>query len=197
MTLKNRKAEQPAANPADPPAANPPTDGALTVSRQELLIDGSDTAFRDLLHDFFAFAAQMEKARAMFGEHIGLSSTQYMALITISRIGAGGELGINQLAEHLHLSGAFVTIEVNKLVKAGYVVKHPHPVDGRRIIAEMTPRGAAALERLAAFQRPVNDALFASLDARRFAQLRTIFSGLADNGEKALRLAAYMKDLDG
>lgn len=165
----------------------------LTVSREDLLVDGTDTAFRDLLHDFFAFASQMEKVRAMFGEFIGLSSTQYMALIAISRMGSDGELGINQLAEHLHLSGAFVTIEVNKLGKAGYVIKQPHPTDGRRIVLELTPNGSKALERLAEFQRPVNDALFASLDSKAFSELQTVFRHLANDGEKALALAEYIR----
>jgi DNA-binding MarR family transcriptional regulator len=34
--------------------------------------------------------------------------------------------GVNEVAEHLHLLGAFVTVEVAKLVKAGLIRKRPN-----------------------------------------------------------------------
>ncbi|MCX8997101.1 MarR family winged helix-turn-helix transcriptional regulator [Rhizobiaceae bacterium BDR2-2] len=164
----------------------------LTVSRPDLLVDGSDEAFRDLLSDLFAFSQHLQETRARFAGFVGLSPAQYMILIAIDRLEDSGDMGINQVAAHLHYSGAFVTIEVNHLVKAGLVAKAPHPTDGRRVVLRVTPAGRATLARLAAFQAPVNDALFAPLDAESFSSLCRIMQSLSDNGDKAVRLAEYL-----
>lgn len=165
---------------------------AISVSRPELQVDGSDTAFRQLLYDIFSFAHHLQSARAKFAEFIGLSPSQYMIFIAISRR-EEGDKGINEVAEHLHLSGAFVTIEVNRLVERGYVVKDAHPTDRRRIKLRLTPQGFARLASLAAFQRPVNDALFEGLSAVEFQTLRQIMAKLERNGASAVQLASYLE----
>jgi MarR family transcriptional regulator, organic hydroperoxide resistance regulator len=167
---------------------------ALTISREELLTGGTDVAFRGLLHNFFAFAARMETVRSKFGNFIGLSSAQYMILISIARIEDPENRGINQIADHLHLSGAFVTLEVNKLVKAKYVSKQPHLTDRRRVILNVTRQGRSQLEELARFQQPVNDALFSSLSTEQFTQLCTIMRQLVDSSDQALHLANYLDE---
>lgn len=184
---------QPPPSPEPDESSGPaPATLPLTVSRPEMLVGGSDATFRDLLHDFFAFAMRMDKARALFGEFIGLSATQYMALIALSRMNDKGGIGTNGLARHLHLTGAFMTNEVNKLVKVGYVYKRPHPTDGRRLVLELTQQGLDALDRLAEFQRPVNDALFASLKVNEFAALADILRRLARDSDNALTFADYI-----
>ncbi len=60
------------------------TAGAISVSKPELQVDGSDAAFRQLLHDIFSFARHLQSARAKFADFAGLSPTQYMILIAIS-----------------------------------------------------------------------------------------------------------------
>lgn len=173
-------------------------DRLLTTSRTELLRDGEDGAFRELLHDYFAFAQNLEEARIKFAAHIGLSATQYMILIAIAHGSPEKPLGINQIAKRLHLSGAFVTIEVNKLVAEGLVDKKPHPTDGRRVQLFTTRTGIDRLGRLAAFQRPVNDALFDGLSAEEFRQLAGILARLADNGHPAIKLADHLESaMDG
>lgn len=167
---------------------------AMTVSRPALLVDGSDDAFRDLLADLFAFSQQLQEIRARFATHAGLSPAQYMILIAVDRLESKGseDTGINQVAAHLHYSGAFVTIEVNHLVQAGLLTKAQHKTDKRRVVLRVTDAGRAALQRLASFQRPVNDALFEPLDAGEFRRLRDMMQRLSENGEKALRLADYL-----
>lgn len=165
---------------------------SISVSRPELQVEGSDMAFRQLLYDIFSFAHHLQDARAKFAEFIGLSPSQYMILIAISRH-EQGDKGINEVAEHLHLSGAFVTIEVNRLVERGYVAKDAHPTDRRRIRLRLTAEGFARLASLAAFQRPVNDALFDGLSAAEFRALRQIMAKLERNGAGAVQLANYLE----
>jgi DNA-binding MarR family transcriptional regulator len=164
----------------------------LTVARPELLDRNGDGEFRRLLYNFFAFGSQLDEARGRFAAFIGLSPTQYMALIVISRADPKVEIGISQVASQLHLSSAFVTIEVNKLVGDGLVRKVPHSSDRRRVRLVVTPAGYDRLERLAAVQRPVNDALFATLDRQEFVHLAGIMTRLAKSGVQAIHLADHL-----
>lgn len=165
----------------------------LTVSSSNVLVDGQDAAFRELLGDLFAFSQALQEARERFARFIELSPAQYMILIAIDRSDSANDAGINQIAQRLHYSGAFVTIEVNALVKANYVKKVAHPTDGRRVLLSLTDLGRTKLAALADFQRPVNDALFAPLDSQKFETLRTIMRELADNSDRALKLAGYLE----
>lgn len=164
----------------------------LTVANPDLLDGGSDARFRDLLYDFFAFDSRLEEARARFAGYIGLTPPQYLILIAIGRGAPDHELGVAQVAERLHLSGAFVTIEVNKLVKSGLIEKRPHPNDRRRVNLSVTAIGLEKLERLASLQRPVNDALFAALDRNTFEMLSEIMRRLARGAEQAIHLADHI-----
>ena len=82
-----------------------------TVSRPELMVDNSDQAFRQFIHDTLAFSARLQQVRSLLGQVIGLSGTQYTVLIAIAHLGSGDErVGVNLVADHLHFSGAFITI---------------------------------------------------------------------------------------
>ena len=102
-------------------------------------------------------------------------------------------MGINQLAERLYLSGAFVTNEVNKLVSDGLIEKTTHPSDGRRVQLALTEQGLDRLIRLAALQRPVNDAFFGVLTREEFKLLSHLLSRLASSGESAVKLAEHVQ----
>lgn len=165
----------------------------LTVSRPELLHDDSDVRFREVLYMFFAYANKLDLARSRFGSLIGLSPTQYMILIAIARQ-QSDEVGIGQIAQRLSYSGAFVTIEVNKLVKQGFIEKRAHPSDGRRVVLTCTEKAHTALTQLAAFQRPTNDALFRSIGKEDFLALHRILSTLMADADGALALSDYLEE---
>lgn len=161
----------------------------LTVTRPELLADAEDKEFRAMLYDFFAFGSVLDTARSGFAAYVGLTPTQYLSLIVIAR--AEEPIGVAQVAQRLHLTGAFVTSEVNKLVLDELVEKKPHPTDGRRVQLFATRSGWDKLRQLAAFQRPVNDALFEALTSEEFEQLKSIMRRLATGGPRALQLQKY------
>ena len=165
----------------------------LTTSRPELLDDSSDQSFRELLYAYFAFGRSLDAARAKFAGYADLSTTQYLILIAVMHSRQDEPLGINQLAERLYLSGAFVTIEVNKLVSDGLIEKTTHAGDRRRVQLAVTPAGIERLTRLAAFQRPVNDALFRTLSRDEFKQLLQLLNRLAADGDQAIRLASHIE----
>jgi DNA-binding MarR family transcriptional regulator len=169
------------------------TDALLTASKPELLDKEGDRTLRGLLYDYFAFGRSLEACREIFAGFVDLSPTQYLILIAIKNSTAEEPMGVNQVAERLYLSGAFVTNEINKLVSDGLIEKSPHPGDGRRVQLTLTQRGMSLLIRLAALQRPVNDALFGMLTREEFKVLSQLLSRLASNADNALKLAEHVK----
>ncbi len=169
------------------------SDALLTASKPELLDKDGDRTLRGLLYDYFAFGRSLEAARETFASFVGLSPTQYLILIAIKNSTAEKPMGVNQVAERLYLSGAFVTNEINKLVSDGLIEKSPHPGDGRRVQLTLTEDGINLLIRLAGLQRPVNDALFGMLTREEFKVLSQMLSRLASNADSALKLAEHVR----
>jgi DNA-binding MarR family transcriptional regulator len=168
-------------------------DALLTASKPELLDKDGDRTLRGFLDDYFAFGRNLEIARAKFANYVDLSPTQYMILIAIAHSTLDEPMGINQIADRLHLSGAFVTNEVNKLVSDGLIEKSAHPSDGRRVQLTVTNQGISRLTRLAAFQRPINDVLFGTLTRDEFRLLSQLLARLAANGDRAVKFAEHIE----
>jgi len=73
------------------------------------------------------------------------------------------------------------------------IEKSSHPTDARRVQLTATDRGLNMLARLAAFQRPVNDALFGILTRDEFRVLSQLLGRLAAESERAVTFAAYVE----
>ena len=157
----------------------------LTVSRRALLAGGSDARFRQLIHDLIAYGHRLDACRDAFAGVVGVSGAQYEIIMLTSR--ADG-LSVGEVAARLHRSGAFITIEANKLVAAGILDKSSDPNDGRRVLLRCSKKGFALLERMAPYQRRVNDVLFEPLDAKRFRALRALAAELVACGDRAVAM---------
>jgi DNA-binding MarR family transcriptional regulator len=167
----------------------------LTISRPEMLVDGSDRPFRHLVHALFGFLARHEAVRAGHGARIGLVGIEYTVLISIGHLSAQeNEVSVNRVADHLYLSGAFVTNVTNQLLKRGLIFKTPDPNDRRRVRLEISPEGWSKLAELAPVQRMVNDVQFDCLSADEFKQLSDMIDRLIDSSNRALRLQAYFAE---
>jgi len=162
----------------------------LTVSRPGLLARGSDAEFRGLIHDLIAYGHKLDACRDAFAAIAGVSGVQYEILMLVSR--ADG-LAVGEVAARLHRSGAFITIEANKLVAAGILDKASDPADGRRVLLKNTSRSFQLLERLAPYQRRVNDVLFEFLDAKRFRELRALAAQLVGSGDRAVAMLELLR----
>ena len=170
----------------------PKTKPHLTVGRPELLENGSDAAFRSLVHDSLAFAARLQAVRDGYARIVGVTGPQYTILISIAHIGRNGPVSVTTVADHLRLSGSFVTNEIGKLVAAGLVAKTQDPADRRRVILEITEAGRRRFDRLADVQPRVNDVHFGGLSETDFADLRRIMAGLVASTDQALSLLAHL-----
>lgn len=168
----------------------------FTVGREELLSGGTDTAFRTFIHELIAYAARIQEVRATFGEHIGLTGVQYTILIAILHMSEEEHVGVNAIAQHLHLSGAFVTNEINKLVRHKLVRKDADSNDKRRVQLQVTETGRELLGKLSRIQAPVNDALFSSLSRDEFTQTATMVKRLLAHADEAIALLSFLRKTD-
>ena len=165
----------------------------LTISRPEMLFDGSDRQFRRLVHGLFGFFARHEAVRAGHAARIGLVGIEYTVLISIRHLSSEeGDVNVNRVANHLHLSGAFVTTVTNKLLKRGLIHKTVDPIDRRRVKLEVSAKGDDLLAELAPVQRQVNDVQFGCLSSSEFLQLLKITERLIESSEQAVRLQNFL-----
>ncbi len=179
-----------------PAALKAPRRAALTIGRPELLVEGSDQKFRGLVHNLFGFLGRHSAIREGHGAVIGLAGIEYTMLISIGHLAAEGDVSVKDVADHLHLSGAFTTVITNKLLNKGLIEKAGHPVDRRRLCLTVTARGRDMLDRLAPIQTQVNDVEFGCLTAREFALLADIVERLVKSSKQAMALQRYLSDLN-
>ncbi len=166
----------------------------LTISRPELLRGGADAEFRTLVHGLLAFSTRLESVRAGLARFVGLTPIQYTTLISVHHLEGDGDVSVNNLAGHLQLSGAFVTIETGKLLRKGLLTKQPDRSDRRRVSLKTTAKGRALLESLAPTQVAVNDVLFDFLDTSGFRQLLRMTRQMPSCADRALALLRYLSE---
>jgi DNA-binding MarR family transcriptional regulator len=164
----------------------------LTTSRPELLSAGRDRQFRHLIHGLFGFAAHHERIRNGHARVIGLAGIEYTVLIAIAHLSQDGDVNVKTVADHLYLSGAFITTVAGRLLRLGLIHKAADADDRRRVTLTVSEKGRAALERLAPVQRRVNDVEFGGLSRQEFEMLTAIVDRLIDNGARAVALQNYL-----
>jgi len=175
-------------------ASHPRKGGAmpLTTSRPELLLDGRDRKFRHLVHALLGFAARHEHIRDGHARVIGLAGIEYTVLIAIAHLSRDADVNVKTVADHLHLSGAFITSVTQRLLQLGLIHKETDAGDRRRVTLTVSKSGRDALERLAPIQRKVNDEEFGCLNHEEFELLTEIVDRLIDSGARAVALQNYL-----
>ena len=168
----------------------------LTIGRSELLIDGSDRAFRKLVHGLFTFLALHEAIRDSYAAHVGLGGIQYTILQSIRHLSQRQDVNVRGVAEHLRLSGSFITAETTKLQEMGLLEKRQSLDDRRRVSLRATRKGMQIFDDLAPMQRTVNDVQFGGLSKEQFHQLSTIVDHMIGTSQEALTLLHYLKGSD-
>ena len=89
-----------------------------------------------------------------------------------------------ELAKALLLTGGGMTVRLHRLQKAGLVVRHPNPLDGRGVLVRLTPTGTELVEHalpivLAAQTRSI--ASLKPVERKQLAGLlRNMLEGLGD-----------------
>lgn len=164
----------------------------LTTTRPELLANGTDRDFRHLVHSLLGFLSRHEQLRDGHGRTIGLAGIEYTTLISIAHLSVDGDVNIKTVADHLHLSGAFVTTLAQRLLKGELIHKRVDPSDRRRVTLTVSAKGHALLEKLAPTQRKVNDAEFGCLNRSDLRYLIDKVDQLIVSSDRALALQDYL-----
>ena len=169
----------------------------LTVTRPELLVDGSDAEFRTLIHRSMSFSRWISTVRDGFGALIGISGVQYEIMILVSRLQGNEGITVGDLSSAIRLSGAFTTIETGKLVDKGLLEKSADLRDRRRVRLRVTSGGRKVLLSLAPYQRQVNDTAFANLKATELQELSGLLSELLPGMDRAVNLINFILKQEG
>jgi len=158
-----------------------------STNRHELLEEGSDARFRQLVYDLFTISTHMQSVRDHVAERIGVSGPQYSILLAIAEMGNDVGVSVKRVAAHLHVSGAFVTAETGKLIKAGYLNKQQDPNDRRAVRLTLSANGLAEIERVLPELREINDTFFGGLSKSDFEDMSAIIAGMIEGAEHATK----------
>jgi MarR family transcriptional regulator, organic hydroperoxide resistance regulator len=169
----------------------------LTVTRPELLVDGSDAEFRTLIHLSMSFSRWISTVRDGFGALIGISGVQYEIMILVSRLQGNEGITVGDLSSAIRLSGAFTTIETGKLVDKGLLEKSADLRDRRRVRLRLTSGGRKVLLSLAPYQRQINDVAFANLKATELQELSGLLGELLPGMDRAVNLINFILKQEG
>ena len=140
----------------------------LSVSRPAVLIDGSDSEFRRLIHRMILNEGRLVGIRKAIAKKVGVSGAQYTLLMVVLRLQGNSGIAIGGLADFLEVTGPYVTGEVRRLVEKGYVKKSANPKDRRGVLISLTRQGRARLLAAFDFICRVNDILFDGVTTEEF-----------------------------
>lgn len=170
-----------------------PAKAPLTVSKKELLIDGSDAHFRLLVQRLLTFFSIHVAIRDGYASLLNVTGQQYTILLWIRHLCAKGSVNVRTVADHLRLSSSYVTVETKTLEQAGLVSKDRGTDDRRTVSLSLTPKAVALIDSIAALRRQVNDVEFGCLSEVEFRQLVPLVERLVQSGERALALQGYLR----
>jgi DNA-binding MarR family transcriptional regulator len=174
------------------PAASP--DVPLTTTRKALLIGGSDAAFRELIGNLMTMARQLAALRNHLARRLGVSEPEYRVFLAVAQLQGGSGVSVAAVARHLMVSGAFVTMIAQRLVRSGHVEKRPSAVDHRGVLLCLTAKGAQIMVAFADEPKAINDNLFRDIDRAEFATLADLARRIVAGGERAL-LVSRLREL--
>jgi DNA-binding MarR family transcriptional regulator len=158
----------------------------LTVSHTQLLSDGSDNNFRQLIYLFVEVLGRLATCRDAFGRAMELTGSQFAVLIGAAyRQGEDG-VTIKQLSLYVHLAPTHVTTEVGRLLRKGLLNKAAGSDDKRSVRVSLTPAGEKAVISVSSFVLRVNDLLFQDVTAADLAAANALFTKLSRNSEFAI-----------
>lgn len=103
------------------------------------------SAQQALLHELRQNSARAVMFHQLVSEKLGLNATDHKCLDYLNR---SGPVTAGQLAQLTGLTTGAVTSVIDRLEKAGYVIRDKDPNDRRRVVVKPVPEGAAQISPL-------------------------------------------------
>ena len=164
-----------------------------STSRSALLdAGGGDASFRRLIYDILTMSANFERIRERMAATLGLTGIQYHILMAVAEVGKGKPVTVSAIADHLHITGAYVTMETRKLARMGLVDKCRNPDDRRSVLLSLTDDGGNKLEGFAPQLREINDTLFCDIGPKTFRQFCSIVDHMRRTSDRTADLAEHL-----
>jgi DNA-binding MarR family transcriptional regulator len=95
-------------------------------------------------------------------------------------------VSIGTVAEHLHVTNAFVTAQSHLLVQRALLKKHEAAADRRVSLLFLAANGKRLVDEVVEQVRPINDMFFGTLQKKEFDSLCAIAGKLVDLSREAL-----------
>ena len=135
----------------------------LTISHQELIIDGNDHEFRELIALFSAATGRMQSMRRELAKALGVGVAEFSVLTALMYLEKKGSVRVRTIAEHLHIAAAHVTVIVKRLTLLGWVIKTTDSHDNRAVSLRLTTEAQDKLAAFAPLLCAVNDRWFGGM----------------------------------
>ncbi|MGQ4878691.1 MarR family winged helix-turn-helix transcriptional regulator [Billgrantia sp. LNSP4103-1] len=120
-----------------------------------------------------------ERLQSFFKEH-GLQLGEFDVLATLRRSGAPYRLGPTQLFETLMVSSGGMTSRLDRLERAGLIVRSPNPEDRRGTLVSLTEKGLALMNRVVPLHVENEARMLAALSREEQQALGELLSKLLD-----------------
>jgi DNA-binding MarR family transcriptional regulator len=131
-----------------------------------------------LQHQVALFARRAEQTR-LGGVGQMRNSMDRAAYLLLNRLDREGPMGVKALAASMRIDSSTVTRQVAPLVDTGLVKRTSHPEDGRAVVLQLSPRGAARLQEVRSSRRQLMAELthdWAAEERETFCALLTRFN---------------------
>jgi MarR family transcriptional regulator for hemolysin len=114
-------------------------------------------------------------------KYLGVSQASWMTIAVVAK--ARGPLSQSELADRLAVEGATMVAMVDRLVKAGLVVREPSTTDRRVKRVVLTPAGNLLYDKVRAEAAAFRKELLANMDPKKLliaTELLEVLQGIID-----------------
>ena len=172
--------EAPDSTPGAPEAPGVPAPGTAPADGAEAPGDlfAEASVFDAMQHQVAVFARRAEQTR-LGGVGEARNSMDRAAYLLLHRLDREGPMGVKALAAGMGIDSSTVTRQVAPLVDSGLVKRTSHPEDGRAVVLQLSPRGAARLEQVRSSRRELMERLtdgWSESERATFCSLLTRFN---------------------
>jgi DNA-binding MarR family transcriptional regulator len=157
-----------------------------SVSVPSLLRGGNDRTFQQLVFDFFTISARIEQVRVHFASRMGISGPQYSVLRAVAALQDSDGVSIGVVAEHLHVTSTFITVQSGVLAQRGLLKKREDLTDRRISRLSLTLNGERLVDAIVNELRSVNNVFFGVLRREEFDVLSAIMKKLVGSSRAAI-----------
>jgi DNA-binding MarR family transcriptional regulator len=158
----------------------------VTISDRQLLFDGSDNNFRQVIYLFVKVLGRLMTCREAFGRQIDLTGSQFAVLMGVAYGQGTTGVTLKELSRQVHLASTHVTTEVGRLTTLGLLEKRSGQDDRRNVLVSLTADGVEMVKQVTPLVRRINDLLFSEISPSQLLAAQATFARISTNSEAAL-----------